>query len=98
MTTFDPDLPELDIVTEYGVVTRLPTSFPLYDAELDQHLDPDLFQRGFADATAELDSLPPSWARHHASSIMACPPAPDDDEPSWTRGYRAALYGHLRDG
>jgi hypothetical protein len=96
LTTIDPDLPELDIVTPHGVVTRLPTSFPIYDAELDAHLDPDLFQQGFTDALTSLDEMPSSWARHHASTIMACPPDPDDDEPSYTRGYRAALYGHLR--
>ncbi|EON31527.1 MULTISPECIES: hypothetical protein [Gordonia] len=92
----DSDLPELDIVTEHGVVTRLPTSFPIYDAELDEHLDPDLFQQGFLDAAADLDALPAPWARQLASSTLACPPHPDDEEPSYTRGYRAALYGHLR--
>ncbi|GAB93091.1 hypothetical protein [Gordonia rhizosphera] len=96
MTTIDPDLPELDIVTAHGTVTRLPTSFPIIDPELDGHLDPDLFQKGFEDGNARLLTLPPAWARHHASSILACAPDPHDDEPSYTRGYRAALYGHLR--
>ncbi|GAC69730.1 hypothetical protein [Gordonia soli] len=98
MTPHEPELPELDIVTEYGIVTRLPTSFPIYDADLDEHLDPDLFQQGFVDAAGELDRMPCTWAHHHASRILACPPPEDDDEPSYTRGYRAAMYGHLRHG
>ena len=96
MTATGPELPELDIVTDHGVVTRLPTSFPIYDADLDAHLDPDLFQQGFTDAMTRLEALPPTWARHHAASILAAAPDPADDEPSHTRGYRAALYGHLR--
>lgn len=96
MTTTNSELPGLDIVTTHGVVTRLPTSFPIIDPELDAHLDPDLFQRGFTDALARLDALPPTWARHHASSSLAVAPDPDDDEPSYTRGYRAGLYGYLR--
>ncbi|AZG44709.1 hypothetical protein [Gordonia insulae] len=96
MTTFDPGAPELDITTAHGIVTRLPTSFPIIDPELDGHLDPDLFQKGFDDANSRLDTFPRSWARHHASTTMAAAPAADDDEPSYTRGYRAALYGYLR--
>ncbi|MGV9712085.1 hypothetical protein ACWDTI_15640 [Gordonia sp. NPDC003424] len=96
MTTHDTGLPALDTPTADGVVTRLPTSFPIVDPELDAHLDPDLFQRGFEDALSRLDSLPRTWARHHASTTMASAPDPDDDEPSYTRGYRAGLYGYLR--
>ncbi|MFT4088367.1 MAG: hypothetical protein QM658_14680 [Gordonia sp. (in: high G+C Gram-positive bacteria)] len=96
MSANDSDLPELDIATEHGVVTRLPTSFPIIDPELDEYLDPDLFQKGFSDALAYLDSLPPAWARHHASTVLAEAPDPDDDEPSHTRGYRAGLYGFVR--
>ncbi|MFW0796807.1 hypothetical protein AAFP30_23580 [Gordonia sp. CPCC 205515] len=96
MTSNNTDLPDIDIVTAHGVVTRLPTSFPIIDPELDACLDPDLFQKGFADAVAVLDALPKPWARHHAASTMATAPDTDDDEPSYTRGYRAALYGHLR--
>ena len=50
----------------------------------------------FDDANDRLCGFPPPWARHHASSTMASEPDPDDDEPSYTRGYRAALYGYLR--
>ncbi|MAU84948.1 MULTISPECIES: hypothetical protein [Gordonia] len=96
MTRGDEDLLDLDIVTPHGVVTRLPTSFPIVDHELDGHLDPDLFQKGFEDANERLCGFPPPWARHHASSTMAVEPDPDDEEPSYTRGYRAALYGYLR--
>lgn len=66
----DSDLPELDIVTEYGVVTRLPTSFPIFDAELDEHLDPDLFQQGFVDAAADPARFPrrgrDNWRRRRS--------------------------------
>lgn len=96
MTANDSGLPELDIHTEYGIVTRLPTSFPLIDPELDDALDPDLFQKGFEDALAYLDTLPCTWAQHHASTVLDQEPDPDDDEPSHTRGYRAGLYGFLR--
>jgi hypothetical protein len=96
LTNHENELPDLDIVTEYGIVTRLPTSFPIYDADLDEHLDPDLFQKGFDDAEAALCALPAPWARQLASSTLDCPPDPDDEEPSYTRGYRAALYGYLR--
>ena len=92
-----PETP-LDIVTEHGVVTRLPTSIPIYDADLDAALDPDLFQQGFCDAEAELAGMPPAWARHLAATTLDVPPPEDDEEPSYTRGYRAALYGHLRHG
>ncbi|MDR2281396.1 MAG: hypothetical protein LBE07_11155 [Gordonia sp. (in: high G+C Gram-positive bacteria)] len=91
-----PEYPELDIVTPYGIVTRLPTSFPIIDPELDGHLDPCLFQAGFDDANMRLSAFPPSWARHHASTVLDTEPALDDDEPSYTRGYRAALYGYLK--
>lgn len=83
-------------MTPGGVVTRLPTSFPIVDPELDGHLDPDLFQQGFDDANARLCAFPRAWARHLADSTMATPPEPEDEEPSYTRGYRAALYGYLR--
>lgn len=98
MSRHESGLPELDIVTEYGTVTRLPTSFPIIDPELDDFLDPDLFQKGFDDALAHLDSLPPAWATHFATTVLATEPDPDDDEPSHTRGFRAGLYGHLRHG
>ncbi|MEE3853522.1 hypothetical protein VZC37_24525 [Gordonia sp. LSe1-13] len=62
----------------------------------DTHLDIDLFRRGFDDANAQLDAFPPAWARHHASTIMANKRDTDDAQPSYTRGYRAALYGYLR--
>ncbi|MEZ5211813.1 MULTISPECIES: hypothetical protein [unclassified Gordonia (in: high G+C Gram-positive bacteria)] len=96
MTAHDPGFGELDIVTEYGTVTRLPTSFPLIDPELDDCLDPDLFQKGFEDSLADLDALPVPWARHYASTTLAQAPDPDADEPSHLRGYRAGLYGFLR--
>jgi len=92
------DLPDLDIVTPYGVVTRLPTSFPIYDAELAAHLDADLFQKGFEDAEAELCALPLPWRMRLATKVLDSPPDPDDDEPSYTRGYRAAMYGYVRHG
>ncbi|HEY9312362.1 hypothetical protein [Williamsia sp.] len=103
MTTIEPDLPELDIVTQYGVATRLPTSFPLIDPELDDALDPDLFQHGFDDALTRLESMPAPWALHFATLTMAAEPDltaadPARAEPSYTRGYRAALYGYLRHG
>lgn len=88
----------LDIVTEYGTVTRLPTSFPIIDPELDDCVDPDLFQKGFDDSLAYLDTLPPAWARHFATTTLAQEPDPDDDEPSHTRGFRAGLYGYVRHG
>ncbi|MEE4024654.1 hypothetical protein V1Y59_16325 [Gordonia sp. PKS22-38] len=62
----------------------------------DTHLDPDLFRQGFDDANTRLNAFPPAWARHHASTIMAAARDSDDDRPSYTRGYRAALYGYLR--
>lgn len=98
MTTIEPDLPELDIVTQYGVATRLPTSFPLIDPELDVALDHDLFQHGFDDALTRLESMPTPWAHHFATLTMAAEPDLTADEPSYTRGYRAALYGYLRHG
>lgn len=96
MNPSTPEWPELDIVTPYGIVTRLPTSFPIMDPELDGHLEPDLFQTGFDDANARLCALPPSWARHHATNVMDTEPDLDADDPSYTRGYRAAMYGYLR--
>lgn len=98
MTFHDPRRPDLDLTNEHGPVTRLPTSFPLIDPELDACLDPDLFQKGFDDSLAYLDGLPPAWARHYAASTLAQAPDPDDDEPSHTRGFRAGLYGYLRHG
>jgi hypothetical protein len=97
VTTIDPGLPELDIVTQYGVATRLPTSFPLVDPELDVALDHDLFQQGFDDALTRLDSMPAPWARNFATVTMDAEPDLTA-EPSHTRGYRAALYGYLRHG
>ncbi|MFZ2509830.1 MAG: hypothetical protein WAW85_01900 [Gordonia sp. (in: high G+C Gram-positive bacteria)] len=94
----EPQVHELDIITEHGTVTRLPTSFPLIDPELDEYLDPDLFQKGFDDALEHLGTLPPAWARHFATTTLAQEPDPEDDEPSHTRGFRAGLYGHLRHG
>ena len=87
---------EIDIVTEHGIVTRLPTSFPLYDPERDADLDPDRFQQGFDDALADLDRMPSAWARHYAASILDTPAPRHDSERSHTRGYRAGLYGFLR--
>lgn len=86
----------LDIVTPYGTVTRLPTSYPIIDPELDDALDPDLFQKGFDDGLAQLGEMPATWARHLAGTILACPPDLDADDPSYTRGHRAACYGFLR--
>ncbi|MDL9936416.1 hypothetical protein QSJ18_06655 [Gordonia sp. ABSL1-1] len=98
MSTIEPEFPPLDIVTPYGTATRLPTSFPLIDPELDSALDPDHFQQGFDDAITRLESLPAPWARQLASTTMAAEPDPDltEDDRSYTRGYRAALYGYLR--
>ncbi|MBM7369444.1 hypothetical protein [Gordonia hydrophobica] len=91
----DADMPELDIVTEHGIVTRLPTSFPLLDPERDADLDPDRFQQGFDDALADLDRMPPRWARHYATSILDKPAPRHDSDRSHTRGYRAGLYGFV---
>ncbi len=96
MSHREPRLEPLDTVTEHGTVTRLPTSFPLIDPELEEFLDPDLFQKGFDDALAHLDTLPPAWGRHFATTTLAQEPDPDDDEPCHTRGFRAGLYGYLR--
>ncbi|NLG48076.1 hypothetical protein [Gordonia sp. (in: high G+C Gram-positive bacteria)] len=97
MTAQPTDLPDLDIHTEHGVVTRLPTSFPLADPERDADLDPDVFQRGFDEALAHLAQLPPSWARHYAATTLD--QAPDTTrDPSYTRGHRAGMYGYLRHG
>lgn len=94
MTT-EPELPDLDIVTPYGTITRLPTSFPITDPEIDAHLDPVRFQQGFDDAVAHLARLPVPWAKHYASTTLENRSGPDSDV-SYVRGYRAALYGHLR--
>ena len=48
MTT-EPELPDLDIVTPYGTITRLPTSFPITDPEIDAHLDPVIAGAAYLD-------------------------------------------------
>lgn len=96
MTTNEAGLPYRDIVTAGCGVIPLPAGLPIIDPGLDDQLDPHQFQKGFKDATARLDTFPSAWARHHASSTMALVPDPDEDNPSWMRGYRAALYGYLR--
>lgn len=73
-------------------------SYSIIDPELDAHLDPDLFQRGFSDGLAHLATLPPAWARNYAATTTSTAPDPDDEEPSYTRGFRAALWGFLKHG
>ncbi|GEE03158.1 hypothetical protein nbrc107696_36040 [Gordonia spumicola] len=90
-----PGVPGGDITTEFGVVRRLPTTSRI-DADVDDDFDLDLFQAGFGDANVRLRTFPPSWARHHATTVMQSEPLVDDDAPSYTRGYRAAAYGYLR--
>lgn len=80
-----------------GSIPCLP-SYSIIDPELDAHLDPDLFQRGFKDGLAHLEALPKAWARNYAATVTATAPDPDDDEPSYTRGFRAALWGFLKHG
>ncbi|MFT4126154.1 MAG: hypothetical protein QM662_07975 [Gordonia sp. (in: high G+C Gram-positive bacteria)] len=58
-------------------------------------LNPARFRAGIDDANSYLATLPAPWARHHAASTLAEAIAPDGD-PSYTRGYRAALHGYLR--
>ncbi|MGB3602169.1 hypothetical protein [Gordonia sp. (in: high G+C Gram-positive bacteria)] len=95
MTAHHTDLPPLDIVTEHGTVTCLPTSFPLRDPERDADLDPDVFQQGFEDSIADLDRLPHPWARNFASMTLDQALDPTSDR-SYVRGYRAGLYGFLQ--
>lgn len=96
MTSIEPDPPEQAGAAPHSGDTCTSAAFLIGDPDLDEHLDPDQFRQGFEDGTARLAILPRPWARHHASSTIASSPDPDDDEPSWTRGYRAALYGYLR--
>lgn len=76
--------------------TVIPPESALADAELDASLDAQRFEQGFDDASNHLDGLPVAWARHHANSVLADRHAADPDDPSYSRGYRAALYGFLR--
>ncbi|AUH68897.1 MULTISPECIES: hypothetical protein [Gordonia] len=97
MTAHSADPQTTAPLSGHATVTRLPTSYPLVDPELDVCLDPDLFQQGFDESLAYLSSLPPTWARHHAASVLENGTDPDDDL-SYQRGYRAGLYGFLRHG
>lgn len=72
-----------------------PVAVPAGVAITDESLDPQSFQSGFDDASAHLSSMPTAWASHHASTTLAALPIPQADD-SYARGYRAALYGHLR--
>lgn len=82
---YGPD--EIDMIP----ITR---SAPGSDID-DPELDGIRFQQGFADAADELAALPAVWARHHASSTLDRG-VPDGSDPSYARGYRAGMYGHLR--
>ena len=81
-----------------GRIVAFPSSTPptTHQSSLtDDTLDEDAFQRGFDDATTYLATMPDTWARHHASSALASGDIPEITQ-SYERGYRAALYGFVR--
>ena len=61
----------------------------------DSCVEPDIFRKGFDDASARLAALPASWALHYATTTLADGTIPDIAD-SYERGYRAALYGYRR--
>lgn len=89
-------------------VVILPVAMFAENEIVDPDVDTMLFQQGFDDANAYLDAMPPTWAQHHASVTMSEPGPMDSsfdvgdlspaesEEASYRRGYRAALYGFLR--
>ncbi|MCM3893883.1 MULTISPECIES: hypothetical protein [Gordonia] len=81
-----------------GRIVAFPVSTPPTTRQpslVDDTLDADAFQRGFDDATTYLATMPDTWARHHASSALASGDIPEITQ-SYERGYRAALYGFVR--
>lgn len=77
-----------------GRIVAFPSA-PSQPPLVDDTLDEEAFQRGFDDATTYLATMPAAWARHHASSTLASGDIPDIAQ-SYERGYRAALYGFVR--
>ncbi|MCH5645600.1 MULTISPECIES: hypothetical protein [unclassified Gordonia (in: high G+C Gram-positive bacteria)] len=83
------------MTTSDSRVIALPHAIPPESAICDASLDHERFESGFDDASAHLASLPRAWASHHASTMLADGRIPDEKE-AYERGYRAALYGYLR--
>ena len=77
-----------------GRIVAFPTT-PPQPPLVDDTLDEEVFQRGFDDATTYLATMPVTWARHHASSALASGDIPEITQ-SYERGYRAALYGFVK--
>lgn len=86
MTTLEPDLS--------AVLAMIPPESVIADPSRDEGLDAIRFREGFDDASRYLRALPVPWARQHATTTLDS--AVEQSDPSYHRGYRAALYGYLR--
>lgn len=68
----------------------------IVNPELDGSLDAIRFQKGFDEASTYLETMPIAWARNYSTTVIADRRTYDFDDGSYARGYRAALYGYLR--